>query len=304
MAGLNIQTDAQGRKYIDEPGKPRYYYSPMSFGGEAPKDTTGLLRSRPQWDTKQGKWVTPVDWGNLANIGVGTFLTAGMANAAMSGAAMPTSISAEAGGTSMGGVLPGGITAGTGAYGLPTSIAAEFGGTAMGGVLPGGVQGAGAGGGMGWGSWFSKNGMDLARGAGNLFSGHQATAAQSNAAAAQLAESKRQFDLQQAFLADQAAKAEAARLEQVAYLKQKDAEAKVAWEADQARRAPYRAASAAILGRTMNMAVPAYQPAAGGPPAGYVPGQSMAPQPFLDPQAPRYVGQQTIQPGSLGSFLQ
>ena len=114
------QVDAQGRHYTDAPGQGKRYDSPMSWGGTKPEDTTGIYRHGPQWDSQKGEWVNPIDWGNIANTAVGVYLTAGGANIAMNGSRLPTSIAAERGGTSMGGVLPGGGTTSTVAKGMTT----------------------------------------------------------------------------------------------------------------------------------------------------------------------------------------
>lgn len=93
---------------------------------------------------------------------------------------------------------------------------------------------------------------------------------------------------------------------QLAYLRGQEAEdrrrydneqaqAKAAWDAEQSRLAPYRAASASILGRTMGMRVPAYQPSAGPGPTGAPASRYAASLPGLVGGAPSAYGAQTIQ---------
>jgi hypothetical protein len=79
-----VQYDALGRAYMDQPG-PRTYISPVAFGKDAPTDTTSIFRHAPRFNPKTGDWETPMDWGNIANIGAATGLTLGAANAGMFG---------------------------------------------------------------------------------------------------------------------------------------------------------------------------------------------------------------------------
>lgn len=51
-----------------------------------PTDTTGIFRMSPRWDSRTGRWVTPIDWSNIAAIGAGTGIGAGAASAFAGGA--------------------------------------------------------------------------------------------------------------------------------------------------------------------------------------------------------------------------
>ena len=116
-----MQYDPQGRPYFEQPGQPRRYVSPVSMGGKKPTDTTGLFRKGPQWNARTGEWETPVDWGNVLNVGTMAGLTAGAANAFLPalGAAggVGPSAAAEIAGVdaTIGGMGAGGWAAGTGA---------------------------------------------------------------------------------------------------------------------------------------------------------------------------------------------
>lgn len=81
-----IQILPDGRRYIIANGK-QIFISPAAYGEAPPKDTTGIFRHGPQWNQTKGQYETPIDWGNLMNLGVGTFLTAGLSNAALAGGA-------------------------------------------------------------------------------------------------------------------------------------------------------------------------------------------------------------------------
>ena len=82
-----IRTDEQGRRSIQLPGqRVPNYISPAAFGESVPPDTTGIFRSRPQWNQKTGQWETPIDWGNILSLGTAAALTGGAANAFMAGA--------------------------------------------------------------------------------------------------------------------------------------------------------------------------------------------------------------------------
>jgi hypothetical protein len=72
-----VQYDEKGRPYILMADGRRNYISPAAFGEPVPEDTTGMFRQAPQWNNQKGEWETPIDWTNIANIGVGAGLTAG-----------------------------------------------------------------------------------------------------------------------------------------------------------------------------------------------------------------------------------
>ena len=122
---MSVLRDAQGRPYINSSGR-RVYISPVAFGEKAPADTTGILRSRPQWNQRAGKWETPIDWGNLASMAVAGGLTAGVANAAMAGGAAASGAGGGAGGSL------------SGLYSAPATITSQ------------GVSSGAGGGGMGF----------------------------------------------------------------------------------------------------------------------------------------------------------
>lgn len=112
-----IQYDERGRPFIWL-GNRRVYISPVAMGEKRPDDTTGIFRKGPQWNQYSGKWDTPIDWGNLLNIGVGAGLGAGAASAAglfgggagavpSAGTSAGTGGGASAAGTAAAGALPG-----------------------------------------------------------------------------------------------------------------------------------------------------------------------------------------------------
>lgn len=94
-----LQVDAQGRPFTIRNGRTNYE-SPVSFGAQAPADTTGMLRSAPQWNGEKGEWDTPISWGNIASLGTAGVLTAGAANAFAGGGAAAGS--ASGGGVGLG----------------------------------------------------------------------------------------------------------------------------------------------------------------------------------------------------------
>lgn len=97
----SLQYDESGRPYYQFPGQSkRNYVSPVALGEKPPEDTTGIFRSRPQWNQAKGTWETPIDWGNIANLAVGTALTAGAGSAAFGAGG------AAGGAGGAGGVLP------------------------------------------------------------------------------------------------------------------------------------------------------------------------------------------------------
>ena len=126
-SNYNIQYDAQGRPFFwvnGTVGGAKRYVSPVAMGGEAPEDTTGIFRKRPQWNQDKGEFETPIDWGNILNVGVGSALTAGAANAFMAPAAGATSATSGA----AGGLLPN-------AWQVPANIPWYAGGAGMTGPL-------------------------------------------------------------------------------------------------------------------------------------------------------------------------
>ena len=70
---MGIQYDEQGRPFTYVGGTTRRsYISPVAMGtGQRPDDTTSILRQAPRWNQNTGKWETPIDWGNIATMGVG-----------------------------------------------------------------------------------------------------------------------------------------------------------------------------------------------------------------------------------------
>ena len=69
-----VQTDAQGRRYIDYPGQGRVYISPVAFGGDAPADP-GPWKNRA-WNPRTGQWETKIDWTLPATLAVGGVMAA------------------------------------------------------------------------------------------------------------------------------------------------------------------------------------------------------------------------------------
>lgn len=131
MDDYQLKYDEQGRPYYQLPGQPRNYVSPVAMGGKPPEDDTSIFRSRPQWDQDSGKWETPIDWGNIMNIGVGAGLGAGFTNAlglwGAGGAgpyipggeaALPGALAAE----NAGGIMAPGLGAAAGAAGAAKNL--------------------------------------------------------------------------------------------------------------------------------------------------------------------------------------
>lgn len=140
-----MQHDEQGRPFFwvgGQVGGKKNYVSPVAMGGQAPEDTTGIFRSRPQWNNAKGQWETPIDWGNIATLATGGALGAGALSAL--GAFGGGAGAAGGAGSGAGGVLPSGSIAGLhtavptaiGSQGVSAGIGA---GTALGGVLPSGA---------------------------------------------------------------------------------------------------------------------------------------------------------------------
>lgn len=129
-----IQTDAQGRQYIDTP-RGRVYLSPVTRGEAPPEDTTGIFRSRPRWNQKKGKFETPIDWGNILSIATG----AGLGAAGLSAAG-------AFGGGAAGSAAGGGVPNLAGAAGLPGGALYGAAAPAAGGISAGvGAAGGGLG---------------------------------------------------------------------------------------------------------------------------------------------------------------
>ena len=98
-----------------------------------------LFRERGEWNQQEGKFDQDVNWGNLASIGVGSFLTAGALDAFLPAA--PAAPSVGGGGQALlegipAGTLPGGAASPVGAVGGPWSLPTIPGIPA--GTLPGG----------------------------------------------------------------------------------------------------------------------------------------------------------------------
>lgn len=130
-ADYGLKYDEQGKPYYDVPGQPgrRSYVSPVALGGKAPDDTTGIFHSAPQWNQNEGKWETPIDWGNVLNVGVGAGLGLGVADAAF-----PSLFGAGTGGSVAGdvaGVDQAIANAGAGVYGTGAGLAGGIGKTLL-----------------------------------------------------------------------------------------------------------------------------------------------------------------------------
>lgn len=92
----NIQYDAQGRPFIDQPGgSGPIYISPAAFGQPTPKDTSGFFGTRPEFNQQTGNFESGTNWGNILSLVVAGVITAGVATALMSGAAPATVVSPE-----------------------------------------------------------------------------------------------------------------------------------------------------------------------------------------------------------------
>lgn len=169
MGAYDIQYESDGRPYTwigGQVGGKKSYISPVAMGtGTRPDDNTGIFRKGPQWNASSGKWETPIDWGNILNVGVAGGLGAGALSAAglFGGAAAPGS-SAAASSTAGTGATAG-VGAGTGAgvglgetaavTGIPASTAASLPGFA---AIPS-AEGLAAGGGGALASTPIGNGM-------------------------------------------------------------------------------------------------------------------------------------------------
>ena len=113
-----VQTDAQGRRYIDYPGQGRVYISPVSFGGEAPADP-GPWKNR-HWNPRSGKWETKIDWTLPASLAVGGV----MAAPAVAGAIGAGGAAGASGGAA-------GATGAAGTASVASGVATGLGGTLL-----------------------------------------------------------------------------------------------------------------------------------------------------------------------------
>lgn len=120
-----IQILPDGRRYLMRDGK-QIFISPVAYGAKPPKDETGIFRSAPRWNQATGKWETPIDWSNIANIGMAGALTGGV-------------LAAGAGGAGAAGGGLGAATAGAASSALAPTAAGVVGATGGGlGALTGG----------------------------------------------------------------------------------------------------------------------------------------------------------------------
>lgn len=149
MGAYDLQHDANGPYYWigGKEGGKKSYVSPVAMGtGTKPEDTTGIFRQRPQWNASSGKWETPIDWGNVLNVGVAGGLGAGVLSAAglFGGAAAPgSSAAASTSGAGASAAAPGYVGAdvlGTAASASPAGLASTTIGT---GMVPGVAGGTG-----------------------------------------------------------------------------------------------------------------------------------------------------------------
>lgn len=138
-SNYNIQYDAQGRPFFwvnGTVGGAKRYVSPVAMGGDAPEDTTGIFRQRPQWNQDNGEFETPIDWGNILNVGVGSALGLGGLHAA-------GAFGGAAGGAGAAGSL-GEVAAGVNPT-VDALMAGAGGGGLLGKILKGLIPVAGAG---------------------------------------------------------------------------------------------------------------------------------------------------------------
>ena len=123
----------------------------------------------------------------------------------------------------------------------------------------------------------------IAQGIGSLF-GLWGQSRQDDANRRQMEQQQRQWDemfaFQQAVRAEDMARYQAAMEAQAAYLAHEEAKSHGQWASRADARAPYHAASRAILGKTMGMDVPAYRPR-------YTIGGDPRESPYKDYIAPR-----------------
>lgn len=143
-----LKYDEQGRPYTVMANGKRKYISPVAVGGAPQEDTTSIFRSAPRWNPDSGEWDTPIDWGNILNLGTAAALTGGAASAfgALGGGAAMPALSSPAS------VLPAGAPSLLG--GATTAATAFPALSAPASVLPAGSAGLmGAGAASGLPSW-------------------------------------------------------------------------------------------------------------------------------------------------------
>lgn len=155
--------DESGKPYVMQAdgkgGYKRNYLSPAAMGGQTPPDTTGIFRSRPEWNQYEGQYETPIDWGNILSLGTAGALGLGAADAfgglfgggAAASEAAPSAAPAAAAGAS--GTLPA-TQIGTGMIG---PIAGGAGTDVAGLLSAGGSLGANALNGLTSGKGFSSS---------------------------------------------------------------------------------------------------------------------------------------------------
>lgn len=111
-------------------GTPFVDFNPV---GDVPGGS--LFHERGQWDPDSGQYVQPINWNNIANIGVGTFLTFGAINAFTSaGAAASGGSAGVASGSSASAAIPAaasGSLVGTGGGAAAALTAAKLGSAAL-----------------------------------------------------------------------------------------------------------------------------------------------------------------------------
>ena len=122
----------------------------------------------------------------------------------------------------------------------------------------------------------------IAQGLGGLF-GWFGGKRQDEADRRQMEQQQRQFDqmfaFQQAVREEDIARYQAAVEAEAAHLAHEEAKSRGSWESRVDAQSPYRAASRAILGKTMGMDVPAYRPT-------YASGEAPRDSPYKDYIAP------------------
>ena len=139
MAAANrpIQYDASGKPYIlyvDAKGhQAKSYLAPTV----PPAQQGGFLHGRPQWNSETGQWERPMNWGNLAALGIGGVLTGGALSAALGGGAG----AAGAGGAASTGAGAGATAAGVGAAGGSSGVLGTLGTLGNIGEVVGGMAG-------------------------------------------------------------------------------------------------------------------------------------------------------------------
>lgn len=120
--GLFFTIGYQGARQYQSTGPDGSVQAPKPAGGG------GLVHGAMEWDTKEGKWKSPIDIGKVASWGVGAGLGAGVADAA--------------------GLFGGGAAAGAGSGSVAGDVAgvnAKLAGAGVGGWAPEVAGGAGLG---------------------------------------------------------------------------------------------------------------------------------------------------------------